>query len=66
MEIKINLTTDGKVMVSGNINETVVCLGLLEIAKDIVKNHAQQMVQEQTNKIIRPEFIPPKEISGRG
>jgi hypothetical protein len=38
-EIRIGLTEDGKVLVAGPIDDKVLCYGLLESAKDAIREH---------------------------
>jgi len=41
-ELRITLTADGQVQVSGPIGQLVLCYGLLEAARDAIQKHAAQ------------------------
>jgi hypothetical protein len=42
ISITINVTDDGKVGMVGPLHDKVLCFGLLEVAKDIVREHKSQ------------------------
>ena len=42
VQLTITMEADGRIGVSGPIDNLVLCLGLLELAKDALRNHAQQ------------------------
>ncbi len=47
---------DGQCTVQGPIQDKLLCYGLLEMAKECIKNYNDQQGQ---NKIVIPDFIPP-------
>lgn len=51
-ELKITIDDKGAVAVSGPIDQTLFCYGLLEIAKDTVRAHNA----ESAKKIQKPGF----------
>jgi len=57
MELTIKLSADGKVTVSGPIHEKLVCYGLLEAAKDAIREFGAQ------SSSIVPATQMPKEQS---
>lgn len=52
--IKIQLTSDGKVLVTGPIQNKILMLGMLECAKDIVNR------QKAEQPLIAPAVIVPR------
>lgn len=42
IEIKIMLTQDGQVQVSGPLHDKILCLGLLEMAKQTIHDYKGQ------------------------
>jgi len=59
--IVIKLRSNGTVHVEGPLQDKILSLGLLELAKQIVVNQKA----EEPSKIIRPVLIPPADL-GRG
>lgn len=60
MEQKITITLhkDGQITMDGPLGNKVLCYGLLEIAKDLVRNYVQSPIMKPTNgglQIIKPE-----------
>ena len=57
IEIKIIAEDDGSVKIAGPIENKVLCLGLLDIAHDLVLKH-----DPKESRIIRPtlEIVPKK------
>ena len=53
-ELRITLSNEGEVRVHGPIQDKIFCLGLLEIAKDAVRNYKG----EQPN-IVVPQIVMP-------
>jgi len=47
--IIIEVTEEGKVSMNGPLENKVLCYGLLEVAKDLVRNH-------QPSPIIKPKI----------
>lgn len=45
IELHITLSDDGRLAVDGPIHNKVVCLGILDIARDVVKQYAPSLVQ---------------------
>jgi hypothetical protein len=39
-ELRIVVNAEGKVEVTGPLDDQITCYGLLEIARDVVQNHA--------------------------
>ena len=48
--LSIILTKDGVVKVSGMINDKIASYGFLEMAKEVIKNHHDEMA----SKIVQP------------
>ncbi len=44
-KLTITLSPDGHVGVQGPIDEVMLCFGLLEVAKDVIRTHAQQQAE---------------------
>jgi hypothetical protein len=53
-ELKITLLDTGEVQVSGPIDNMIMCYGLLECAKDVLKSH-----RDQKAKLVRPVTLLP-------
>ena len=45
IELRIVVSDDGQLQITGPIENKVVCLGILEIAKDVVKHYEVPLVQ---------------------
>lgn len=60
IQIVIAMTPDGQVSVNGPLENKVLMLGLLEIAKDLALKHKQ----EEAPRVIRPMVAPT--LTGRG
>jgi hypothetical protein len=53
--IVITMTNKGQINMNGPIDDKMLCYGLLEIAKEVVKTH-----NDNKAKIVRPAFqLPP-------
>lgn len=55
IQIVISMTQDGQVSVNGPLENKVLMLGLLEIAKDLVLKHKP----EEAPRVIRPVGVVP-------
>lgn len=56
--IVIKLKTDGNVDITGPIHDKILCYGLLEVAKSIIKDYKPSPIIKPTNgdlKIIKEE-----------
>lgn len=51
----ISLEPNGQVTVNGPIANKLLCYGLLEAAKDAIK----EWKPAETNRIVVPQFVPP-------
>lgn len=40
-KLTITLSPNGKVQVEGPIDQVMLCYGLLDVAKDVIRTHAQ-------------------------
>lgn len=54
-EIRIGLTEDGNVIVAGPIDDKILCYGMLEAAKDAVRQHKEKKASIQ---------VPPPGLAG--
>ena len=59
--LKIELEENGSISISGPIHDKILCYGLLESAKDAVREH---VAKEATKRIIAPH--PLMNIKGAG
>jgi hypothetical protein len=50
MQIIIELDAQGQISVGGPIHDKVLCYGLLEAAKDAVRDHVARLAREKTIK----------------
>jgi len=50
IELAIVMDEAGRVAVSGPIDQTALCYGLLEVAKDAIRTHAEQA----RNRLVQP------------
>ncbi len=55
-KLEIIMSPDGRVGVNGPLDNKVLCLGLLELAKDIVIKYEHKMIQ-----VASPDSIPTAE-----
>jgi len=60
-KIVIKLHSNGSVEVEGPFNDKILCYGLLEMGKEIIKGH----VPEQKN-ILVPQLVVPPGLVGKG
>lgn len=59
IELLIALDDTGQVQVTGPIDQTLLCYGLLEIARDVIAEHkakAQRLVQPAIGTLPAPPF----------
>lgn len=49
--------SDGEINVNGPLHDKIFCLGILDIAKEIVRNFKGGAPQ-----ILRPTFVPPRDL----
>ena len=59
VKLTIELMSDGSISVNGPINNTLLCYGLLESAKDAIRDHVKR-VQEA-----KQIAVPMLSIAGR-
>lgn len=45
IELTIKLEPDGKISIGGPLHDKILCLGLLELAKDVIKNYNPSAIQ---------------------
>jgi hypothetical protein len=57
VSISINVTEDGKVGMTGPLHDKVVCYGLLEVARDIVRDF-----KGQAPGLIIPTLVSPSNV----
>lgn len=57
-QLLISMLDDNTINVQGPIGNKLLCYGLLEVAKDIVRNHVEKPASNLV--IARPGSIPPK------
>lgn len=50
-QLSITLTHDGQLVVTGPINDLMLCYGLLEGAKDQIRNHVAAKARESSIQI---------------
>ncbi len=44
-KLTITLSPNGKVQVEGPVDQVMLCFGLLEVAKDVIRTHAQKQAE---------------------
>lgn len=59
VEIRITVSNEGEIRVHGPIQDKILCYGLLEIAKDVIRNY-----KVESQQIIVPQIVPPQNIIG--
>ena len=55
-KLTITLSPNGQVSVTGPIDNAMLCYGLLEVAKDVVRMHVQKKAE---NGIVIPRIMLP-------
>lgn len=59
IELKIVVDEAGRCMVTGPIDNTLLCYGLLETAKDTIRHHQQS----QAARLVQPaSMLPPTPV----
>jgi hypothetical protein len=53
IELTIQMDPSGNVSINGPIDNTILCYGLLEVARDLLKNHRDKK-QQMTASIVAP------------
>lgn len=56
LELVITLTPEGQVGVRGPIDQLLVCYGMLDLAKDAIRQRAATQGQQ---RIVQPVIVPP-------
>jgi uncharacterized phosphosugar-binding protein len=59
VEISIRIMSNGQITVHGPLHDKILCYGVLDAAKDVVRNHKV----EQKN-ILVPQIMVPNGIKG--
>jgi hypothetical protein len=59
VQITIVMESNGQINVNGPLNDKVLCYGLLEVAKDIVRTFKPQQV-------VIPQILVPPDLRGGG
>ena len=59
VRLQITMKANGSVEVNGPIDNAMLCYGLLEVAKDIVRTRVQEKAE-------RPTIIPVQILPGNG
>lgn len=62
VKLDITLNDDGSVTVNGPLANKIICYGLLEAAKIVVKDWEPK----DAPRILRPDFIPPADLKPEG
>ncbi len=53
-EIRITVSSEGEIRVYGPLQDKILCLGLMEIAKDVIKNY-----KDGQQNIFVPQIVMP-------
>lgn len=61
VQIVIDLHSNGGVNIHGPLHDKILCLGLLEIAKDLVKSY-----KPDGSQIVKPLLVIPSDVIGKG
>ena len=56
-KLTITLSPNGQVSVTGPIDNAMLCYGLLEVAKDVVRMHVQKKAE---SGIVIPRIVMPR------
>ena len=56
-KLTITLSPNGQVSVTGPIDNAMLCYGLLEVAKDVVRTHVQKKAE---SGIVIPRIVMPR------
>ena len=66
-ELVIRVSTDGRIQVSGPIHDKLLCYGLLESARDAIKEHTDKMAPPAI-QVARPAdpFLMPRPTGRSG
>ena len=56
-KLAITLSPNGQVSVTGPIDNAMLCYGLLEVAKDVVRTHVQKKAE---SGIVIPRIVMPR------
>jgi len=62
VSLTINVMDDGKVGVVGPLHDKLVCYGLLEVARDVVRDYKTGAA----SGIVIPQIIPPSGLGKKG
>lgn len=57
VELRITFSNEGEIRVHGPIHDKILCFGLLELAKDAIKNYKPE---EKQNIVVPTLVMPPK------
>lgn len=58
LKLIITINPDGSVSVNGPINDKVICYGMLEAAKDAIREHHARLAIANADRIIPARQIP--------
>ena len=54
LQLTITLTAAGQVSVSGPLENSLICYGMLEAAKDAIRDHVAQAAKSKIIPILKP------------